>query len=103
MELCSYGEIMLVFIVDFMGKNVLGIFDILMNIKYFLLKFVSVFLYELLYKIFGNSNFKLLFVKVFVFYYFKFFEDFVVVESVVIGIMLVNKYSEYVIFNSFFV
>ncbi|XP_024360222.1 E3 ubiquitin-protein ligase PRT6 [Physcomitrium patens] len=101
MEFCSHDETMLAFIADLMGKNASGILDTLMNTKHFLPKPVSASLHELLYKILGNSNFKLSFAKVFVSHYPKFFEDSAAAESAAIGITSANKYSEHAILNSF--
>ncbi|XP_024382980.1 E3 ubiquitin-protein ligase PRT6 isoform X2 [Physcomitrium patens] len=101
MELCSYGETMLAFIADLMGKNASGILDTLMNTEHFLPKPVSASLHELLYKLLGDSNFKLSFAKVFISHYPKFFKDSAAAESAAIGITSTSKYSEQAILNSF--
>ena len=61
LEFCKYGENMLAFIAELMGNNKSGILDILMNTECFLPKVVSTSLNELLYKLLGDSSFKLSF------------------------------------------
>ncbi|XP_024369767.1 E3 ubiquitin-protein ligase PRT6 isoform X2 [Physcomitrium patens] len=101
LEFCSYGEPMLAFTAELMGKNESGILDSLMNTEYFLPKSVRTSLHELLYKLLGDSNFKLSFAQVFISHYPKFFQDSVAEENASTGSPAISKYREQTILNSF--
>lgn len=101
LEFCGYGETMLAFTAGLMGNNESGILETLMNTECFLPKAVSTSLHELLYKLLGDSSFKLSFAQTFISQYPKFLQDSVVEESATAGSTLLSKYREQAILNSF--
>ncbi|KAL2613856.1 hypothetical protein R1flu_025548 [Riccia fluitans] len=75
LELCCAGESMLSFTAKQVGRKDIGVLDALLKAESFMSKHVLDSLHELLYKLLGDSNFKLAFALVFISHYPRFIRE----------------------------